>query len=1056
MTNKCILITAVPNEYKKWFISTKAKLGELGQPNSNEVVEKIWLDHVAKNDKSGIMKYIHHEDRGARTAIQFGNGNPKETLVLGVKENEDGTVSVATLDGVYTFANDSQVSQKTFKGQTVTMPIMKGISTQVAASISGFTIPFNVLSSQANAWASKYMLIGLAEKSGGVIGPLIKKAHVAAKKKSGMYARTVNLISEGYRDSEFIGKMRVTLGVSGDVDKVMLSDVANIAYNNARLTQEVLSTDLPKLDKRIQREVRKASDRKNLNMIFGRSGFMHLIDNSELMAEINKGTKDLDGLIDMIPANAKQVIEAKELKEYLLNGAVPESGVTHSNGSKSVEQLAALYALKEDGMWDTLVNLRSGNPELFVELLRLVGMVKSLHEVVHKGSRNSVGSGSGKVYSGYDGHGMMDVYENLHEYKIVDTKEVDELLNRDPRWKVVRAPTANTIGIVSRTATKGFQDGMGLNKDVIRNGVTLETAYVNEQLKKHGNDWLKENNVVSDVDNGYERYRIILNKKERETAGYMDNIAHTLYRTWVHNAQVVEIQTVQKIILENMTVTGESGVDEMEKVISRNNKSEPDKRKEVKPFIQTDLSYAELKEKYPEVYKRYEPVKNISTYGDMRDKVTFVRKDMADILLGHPTGNLISEDTSFGVTLNRIETVYRQLIQMLKLKLVVANPAKLAVDVVSNTTLLLGMDVSVSEVAKGYTQALRYSNEMSDLERELVSAKLKLAQEEVLQKDVSMYQREIDRIVEKIKRHPFNYAIENGFVQSLGTSMLVKEFDTISGLQKTIDDVVKLIVKDKNGNPTKMHEALVWAMNAGFSVDDILSSVSNMSKVKGTSFGHELEGIAERLAEKKRKDVVKSEEKRLGRKLTEAELSEIHKDADTVRYVSEFIAAPSSEVVRQGSRVMQMGDLMSKWTLFTHTLQKNLSDSGYKFEDADTMFANKKRVPKDVWDSNVKIASVLAVETFIDYRLNMPSEIKALSDIGVLMFPGFWIKAQRIIYNLIKYHPLNAGAGVLVSDLLGLSGGSIVDANLLNKIANGTAVSAGQNVLTPGVILLGV
>lgn len=181
----------------------------------------------------------------------------------------------------------------------------------------------------------------------------------------------------------------------------------------------------------------------------------------------------------------------------------------------------------------------------------------------------------------------------------------------------------------------------------------------------------------------------------------MDNVAHTLYRTWIHNAQVVEMQTVQGIVTESMTAQGEAGLKDMEATIKRNNMVDADKRREVKPFLDMEISYEEMKEKYPEVYKRYTPVKNISNYADMRRKVTYVRKDMEDILIGYSTGSIFKDDSTFGVGLQRIETMYKQLVQMLKLKLVVANPAKLAMDTLSNTTLLMSMDVGIDEIAKG-------------------------------------------------------------------------------------------------------------------------------------------------------------------------------------------------------------------------------------------------------------------------------------------------------------------------------------------------------------------
>ena len=1057
MANKCVLITALPRTYKEWYVKTKNKMETDGKSVSNEQLEKIWLDHMTKNDKSGLMQYIHHSDRGARTAIQFGKSTPKETMILGVKDNQDGTTTVATLDGVYTFTNESAKSIDTYKGNNVTMPIMEDIHKQSAAEVSGFSVPFNVLSGQANAWASKYMLIGLADKSGKIIGPLIKKAHVAAKKKSSLYRQTTNLIADGYRNSEFLAKLRATLGMTGDIDKKALHEAITVAYNSARWTREVLDTDLPKLDKWISAELRNAEDRKNLNTIFGQSGFMHLMDNQDLMGEINKGKASIDDLIKMIPHNSKQLKEAQELKTYLIKGILPSNRNTNSTGSKTVEQLAALLALKDDAkLWDTMVKVRSKHPKLWVELLKISGMVKSLNEVILKGKENSIGKGSKHVYSGYDGHGMMDVYDDIHEYRVVDIKEMERLTERDPRWIVVRVPTKTEVGILSRRGMDTFQEGIGLDKDVIRNGVQIDTQYVDSMVGKYGPEWLAKNNIASDTDSGYVRYRVVLKQQEKEANKYLGNVAHTLYRTWVHNAQIVEMQTVQQLVLDKMTATGEVGVDEMEKVITRNNKVDKDKRKEVKPFLSTQLTMDELKEQYPEVAKRYVPVKNVSTYNNMRNMVTYVRKDMEDILIGYPTGSLINEDATFGVPLQRVETVYKQLVQMIKLKMVVANPKKLAVDMLSNTSLLLAMDVGIGEIYSKYPKTLTYSKELSGLEGNLVSAKLKLAQAEAMRRDTTSEHKLVERVTRQLKAHPFYIAVEHGFIQSQGTSMLVKEFDTITGLQKTIDEAIGYIMKDSKGNTTAMHDAVVWMMNAGFGLDDILNSVSNMSKIKGTTVGKELEGIAERLASKKGKDIIKAEEKALGRKLTKEELDEVYKDADTVRYVSEFIAAPGSEIVRQGSRAMQMGDLMGRWVLFTHEVEKAMKEKGLPYTTFEELYKNKGKVDQKWYEETIYNASELARETFIDYRINMPKEIKVLSDYGVLLFPSFWIKAQKVIYNLAKYHPINAGVGLLAAELLGVKGASIIDANILSKAYEGTLVHAGVDVFKAGTIVLGL
>lgn len=1055
-----MLITAVAKEYKKWYVSTKQKLQEEGKPSSNEVLEKMWLDHMSKADTSGMMKYIHHEDRGARTAIQFNGSKPTETLVLAVKDNKDGTITVATLEhGTYTFANGSMKSVNTAKGGQVMMPIMENIQRQSeVAGVSGFNMPFTPLSAAANEWASKYMLIGLAEKSGGVLGPLIKKAHISAKKKSDLYNHTVNLLVDGYRDSLLVQKMKVMLNLTGDVDRYKLSEVMNIAYQNARHTQEVLATELPKLDKWIERSVRSKEDRAKIDYIIGRSGFMHLLDNTEVMAELNKGEKEINDILAMVPHNTMQLKEATDLMKYQMYGEVT-NGRINSNGSKTIEQLAAILALKEDGNWDTFKRLKKvDNGKLYVELLRLSGMNKSLHEVVHLGRTNRVGTGSGKVYTGYDGNGILDVYDGAHEYAYTTQDKLNEYL-KDPRWKIVRPlkeedkSDKGKLILLAREGTGSFQDGLGLDKNIIRNGVPIDTKYVRDMTRQFGDSWIEKNNIVMDMDNGYERYRVVLNNEDKVRNGLKSNIAHTLYRTWVHNAQLVEMGTIQKMAVESMTETGEVGLDNIIRNIKHNAVAE--EKKELKPFISTEMTYDELAEKYPEIYKMYTPVKNISDYGAFSSVVKYVRKDMEDILIGYPKGSLLKDDTTLGITLQRAETVYKQLVQMIKLKMVVANPVKLGMDIVSNTTLLMSMDVDMGEIAKGYPEGAKYANEMSGLEGELVLAKIELAKAEAMHEDMTGIDKKIKKIEDRIKKHPFNHALKHGFIQSHGTSMLVKEMDTITGLQKTIDDVVKLVVQDQKGNPNKVHDAIVWFMNAGFGIDDMLNSVGNMSKLKGTTFGEELTGIADRIADKKMSKVIKDEQDRLGRKLSEDEVREIQKDADTVRYISEFIAAPSSELVRQGSRAMQLGDLVGRWTLYIHEVKKGLKKAGVR---VDGMSTEELLLALDVTEGSKEIekqAATFATDTFIDYRMNLPKEIQVLSDYGVLMFPAFWMRAQKVIWNLAKYHPINAGAGLLVTDLLGIDGASIMDASLPNKIMSGTIAAAGQNVLSPGTILLG-
>lgn len=76
---------------------------------------------------------------------------------------------------------------------------------------------------------------------------------------------------------------------------------------------------------------------------------------------------------------------------------------------------------------------------------------------------------------------------------------------------MIRAPENDVIGIVARESLNSYQEGIGLDKDVIRNGIPLDKDFVENNALGKGAEWLAKNNIVSDTDNGYTRYRVVLN-----------------------------------------------------------------------------------------------------------------------------------------------------------------------------------------------------------------------------------------------------------------------------------------------------------------------------------------------------------------------------------------------------------------------------------------------------------------------------------------------------------------------------------------------------------------
>jgi hypothetical protein len=245
-----------------------------------------------------------------------------------------------------------------------------------------------------------------------------------------------------------------------------------------------------------------------------------------------------------------------------------------------------------------------------------------------------------------------------------------------------------------------------------------------------------------------------------------------------------------------------------------------------------------------------------------------------------------------------------------------------------------------------------------------------------------------------MKEMDFHEAYNAGFVQSYSTDLVIKEFDTISGIQKDIDDVIDKYTHDKKGNPNKLFDAIKWFANTGPQMDEWLIAAGTSAKMKGTDVGTELVEIAERLKNKKN-------------------------DKESVsRYVSEFLGSPASEAAAYGSAYMVLGDVMAKYTLAKHLIGKENPRSGTR--------GNRRKYTSEE-------AYALANDTFIDYRANLPKEIKVLSDYGILMFPAYWLRVQKVIAGLLRYHPVSALGSYAVETAMGVENLNVLNQNIVTK-----------------------
>jgi len=81
-----------------------------------------------------------------------------------------------------------------------------------------------------------------------------------------------------------------------------------------------------------------------------------------------------------------------------------------------------------------------------------------------------------------------------------------------------------------------------------------------------------------------------------------------------------------------------------------------------------------------------------------------------------------------------------------------------------------------------------------------------------------------------------------------------------------------------------------------------------------------------------------------------------------------------------------------------------------------------------------KEAIQITTDAFIDYKINMPKELKVISDYGVLLFPSFWMRIQKVIYSTLKASPATTAVGLGMQNAFDIHMETILDSNLMYKM----------------------
>ena len=843
-----------------------------------------------------------------------------------------------------------------------------------------------------------------------VLSPTVKKYHGMAKRESDIYRKTMGYLKYGFVDSNTAQSMRRMFTIQSDVNDDMLGDMLTLSHNAMSEVNDYRTENLPDLVRRLAKII-KPEDQEAVYYMFSKTSLAGIKYNEDIVKGlIVDGTMTIDEAYELATKNidAETLSKIKDLASQYVKGESKNGWLNHiqaklyEDAYKPAIAMAAMKLVKDgQAKLDKLpVAMRK---ELYTMTLHNQHLSDEVHNI-------GVHDTDGLYREDFDGTYSMDVYDEngIDFVRVTDAQLKSDQYSSEKGWKVVKAPKNGIKGIVARNIIDGGKvPGVGININRFDNSVYLDeedTRSVDNTIDKmseeDANSYLRANNITKSGDSG--RYKIILTEAEKAKAGVKKDVAESLWRTYAHNTELTMMKAVRDMITNsaiekistrgqldalNKKIAGKRGnVDRLNKKVDKTLVEDP-----LPLFIKIDYNYKGYDALPAYIRRYYVTPKNLTTYGRFNEKITLVKRGEKEVLVGHSNYNPVSEDNR---EMRKFLYGYKKLVVMAKQKMILTNPKKLFMDAVANTGVLLAKDVPMLDVVRGIPKNLELYNEFSKLRGEIVQLEFKA------RLGGKVAENRVKAAKAKLRKHPFYNSYIYGHIQSYSTSMVTKDFDTISGLQKDIDDIVNSITTDKKGNPNSVHKAIkAWqnlGADNGFTVDSLLGAVSKMSKIKGTSLGEEMEAMSERL--------------------------KADRDADSVaRYVSQIIGGPASEAVKVGGAGMISADVISKKILADHLLTVINPKTGrlYTVEEAYR-------------ESN---------STFIDYRQNMPELIKGLSDYGVLLFPNFWMKAQKVVANLVYRHPASALSGYAIADMLDINSASFLDVNLITRIIEGRVIN---------------
>jgi len=536
-------------------------------------------------------------------------------------------------------------------------------------------------------------------------------------------------------------------------------------------------------------------------------------------------------------------------------------------------------------------------------------------------------------------NGLVDEYKEPVVFKAISEAEL-KYYDDNKDWVVLRKPTAQGPGVVYQTVIDStFQTGVFTSIQMNSGDIDTSGRFRGQQ-------------GVASVDN---EFKIILTEAEKRKAGLITNPAQSIVRTMTNNMAIQDSNVIREKLLQKDTYyqLNTRNEEELVKKIKAGNQENP--------WFLNDVDDRDFETLHPAIKARYMRIPTaVSNVDGFDQRVKYVRKDIGYWLVGASEKSIANNRT-----VQKSIRVVKDLIAGTKIGMVILNPIKIAKDNVFNFVYLVTLGVDPVEVSKRYGAVASEFNEYQELKDRIQSLRVRAYAE-----PEGKYDAQLDKLVAKLEAHPMNGVVERGFVNSLGSEIVMQEDSPGSGFKSDIDKALKTILQDNKGKNNALGRLIMKVANTpGLSMEGLLEVWSKPFKSFNST--KNVEGELMRMSER---------------------VADIKTNEDVVAYMHQYLNSPDSEFVKLGTHMTDLTDVLAKETYYRHLVETQNMDP--------------------------KKAEMEVITSFPDYKEGLPTSVQKLDSVGILMFPQYWMRMIQAMYRLAENRPASFGSEMLLAQLM--------------------------------------